>query len=325
MTKNNVISVDLGGTKILSAMLNMDNEITGRVKIPTDISKGPKFIVQCIADSVSELLAETGIKKNSVQAISLGVPGTVNPHSGIIAVAPNLGIEEFNIKKALQKSFDIPVLIENDVNLAALGIKRFEFKDEVNNMLVVFVGTGIGGALIFNGSLYRGSSYYAGEIGHMLVSAKGEFSASKKDSTFENIASRTAIVDAIIKDLKKDKKNPLNEIIKKKGKIKSKALANAVKDKNEIAVKHVSRACTIIGGVLGNITTLMNLDTIVLGGGVLEAMGDFMLPRIEESFHKSVLNAPGKDVKLVVTKLGDDAPLYGGVSLANEFLTQSSN
>lgn len=320
MIKNNVISVDLGGTKILSAMLNLENEIIDRVKIPTDISKGPKYIVECIAESVKELLNKTGAKENSIKAVSLGVPGTVNPNAGLIAVAPNLDIVDYNIKKALQKWFDIPVLIENDVNLAALGIKRFEFNDDVNNMLVVFVGTGIGGALIFNGCLYRGSSFYAGEIGHMRVSSKGEFGISPKDSTFENIASRTAIIKSIIEDIKEDKKNPLNDVIKAEGKIKSKALANAVKSQNKIAVKHVNKACTVIGSVLGSITTLINLDTIVLGGGVVEAMGDYVLPLIEKSFHNMVLPEPGKHVKLVVTKLGDDAPLYGGIGLANEFL-----
>lgn len=320
MAKNHVISIDVGGTKILSAMLNINNEIIERVKIPTDISNGSKYIVECIAESVSKLLAETGVKQNSIKAVCLGVPGTVNPHTGVIAVAPNLDITDFNIKKAMQKYFDIPVLIENDVNLGGLGVKSFEFEDDVNNMLVVFLGTGIGGALIFNGSLYRGSSFYAGEIGHMRVSSKGELGISPEDSTFENTASRTAIVKSIINDLKDDKKNPLNDVIKGKGKIKSKALANAVKSKNNIAVKHVNRACKVIGGVLGSITTLTNLDTIVLGGGVMEAMGDYMLPLIKESFYDAVLPEPGEHVKLVETKLGDDAALYGGISLANEFL-----
>ncbi len=200
------------------------------------------------------------------------------------------------------------------------GIKRFEFNDDVNNMLVVFVGTGIGGAFIFNGSLYRGSSFYAGEIGHILVSNKGEFGSSPKDSTFENTASRTAIVKSIIADIKDDKKNPLHDVIKTRGKIKSKALAHAVESNNKIAIKHVNRACTAIGSVFGSITTLTNLDTIVLGGGVVEAMGDYVLPLIEESFHNSVLPEPGKNVKLVVTKLGDDAALYGAVGLSDEFM-----
>lgn len=321
LKKSFVITIDLGGTKILTALLNDDNEIIERVKISTDISKGPEYIIKSVADSINELLSKTNTNNNSIKAICLGVPGTVNPYTGLIGNAPNLQIKNFNVKDELQKYFKIPVLIENDVNLAALGIKRFEFGDNVNNMLVVFVGTGIGGALIFNGKMYRGSSYFAGEIGHMKVSSKGELSTNPDDISFENIASRTAVISAITHDIKKGKNSLLSKFIESKTKIKSKAIAGAVRDGDKVVRKHISRSCKVTGTLLGSLTTLLNIDTIVLGGGVLEALGDFMLPKIESAFKKSVLPEPGKDVKIVITKLGDDAALYGGIGLANEFLT----
>ncbi|MBN1302329.1 MAG: ROK family protein [Melioribacteraceae bacterium] len=316
MSEKYIISVDLGGTKILSALLSERNKIIDRVKTATDISKGPDYIVDSINSSIKELIKKNGKSTKDIKGVCLGVPGTVNPTSGIIGDAPNLKIKNYNIKKALQQKLDLPVIIENDVNLAALGIKRFEFKDKVNNMLVVFVGTGIGGALIFNNHMYRGSSFYAGEIGHMKVNDSGEFSNSGINSTFENQASRTAIVNSILNDIKEGKKSVLSEVKK----IKSKNLANAISQGDKIAVKYVDKACKTIGTVLGSLTTLLNIDTIVLGGGVLEAMGDYMLPLIERAFKKAVLPEPGENVKIVVTKLGDDAPLYGGISLADEFV-----
>ncbi len=318
MNKKHTITIDLGGTKILSALLSESNEIVDRVKVPTDISKGGGYIVECIAGSVKQILSNNGMKLGDVRAICLGVPGTVDPQSGVIGNAPNLGVKDFNIKGELGNYFDIPILIENDVNLAALGIKRFEFKDQVNNMLVVFVGTGIGGALIFNGQMYRGSSFFAGEIGHMKVCSKGCISSSSSKSTFENIASRTAIVESIKREISEG----ASTIIKKAGKskIKSKTLAKAVKENDKLVKEHIENACKVIGSVLGSVTTLLNIDTIVLGGGVIEAMNDYMLPIIEKSFRKSVLPEPGKFVKIVATELGDDAPLYGGIGLAEEFL-----
>lgn len=321
MAKEYIISVDLGGTKILTALLNQKNEILNRIKTATDITKGPDFIMQSMAESVLKLIKQSEVDEKKIYAVSVGVPGTVNPNTGKIGNAPNLQIISYNVKKALKKYFDFPVLIENDVNLAALGIKRFEFNNKLNNCLVVFVGTGIGGALIINGKLYRGSTYFAGEIGHMKVNKKGEFSTNPKDGTFENIASRTAIVEAIKKDIANGKSSVLAEVEGKKGKIKSKALASAVVSKDKVAVKHVNRACKVIGTVLGSLTTLLNIDTIVLGGGVIEAMGEYMIGKIEKSFNSSVLPEPGKAVKLVVTNLGDDAPLFGGVELANEFMS----
>lgn len=314
-----VITVDLGGTKILSALISDKNEIVDRVKEPTDASKGPEFLVSCISEAVKKLIAQNDLKNENIRALSLGVPGTVNPGSGIISVAPNLFIEDFNIKKALQKYFDIPVLLENDVNMAALGIKYFEYKNKVNNMLVVFVGTGIGGALIFDGKMYRGSSFYAGEIGHMKVESNGKFDSNNNSSTFELLASRTAIVEFIKKRSKKEK-TILKKYFEKNEKIKSKHLSKALKKKDRVTVEEVEKACKIIGSVLGSLTTLLNVDTIVLGGGVIEANEDYMLSIIKKSFNKSVFEPCKKIVKLTATNLGDDAPLYGGVALANEFL-----
>ena len=128
---NYIITVDFGGTKILTALLNSKNEIVERVKMPTNLNNGANGLVDDIASSIKILMENASVVEKEIAAIAMGVPGTVNPETGIIGVAPNLGIENYNIKKALQKYFSIPVLIENDVNLAGLGIKKFEFKDKV--------------------------------------------------------------------------------------------------------------------------------------------------------------------------------------------------
>lgn len=320
MEQTNIISVDLGGTKILTSVIDKENNILNRVKMPTTISKGPGYIVECIAESVEQAIKEAGIERDSVKAVCMGVPGTVDPQTGEIFHAPNLKIKNFNIKQALQKKVDLPVLIENDVNIAALGIKRFEFHSKVKNMLVVFVGTGIGGALIFDNKLYRGSTFFAGEIGHMKVGKKGQFEITPDSLTFEGIASRTAMVKAIETDIKNGKKSVLESYVKDNKKIKSKSLANAAAKGDKVVTSHLEKGCKVIGTVLGSLTTLLNVDTIVLGGGVLEAMNDYMMPKIQEAFDESVLPEPGKFVKIVATKLGDDAPLYGGPELAEEFL-----
>jgi glucokinase len=316
----NVITVDLGGTKILTALLNNKIEIAAKYKLPTKYDKGTDSLVKSVAKTIEAVLSESKLKENDISAISLGVPGTVNPESGFIGNAPNLSIVNYNIKAALQKYFSIPVLIENDVNLAALGVKKYEFKDKVNNMLIVFVGTGIGGALIFNGKLYRGSTFYAGEIGHMKVHKSGTLSTSKSDNTFEGIASRTAVVNSIIKDIKKGKKSVLSEFVSNGKPIKSKAISKAIDSGDKLVIEHISEASETIGTVLGSLTTLLNFDTIVLGGGLIEAADKFIIPKIVSAFNKSVLKEPGKNVKISATKLGDYAPIYGGVALAEEFI-----
>lgn len=320
MPSNYFITIDLGGTKILSALLNSKNQIVERIKTPTEVEKGKSFIIKNLVESIEQLKIMHGITDRDVKAIALGVPGTVNPNTGIIEMAPNLGLKKYDIKKELKKFTSIPVFIENDVNLAGLGIKKYEFKDNVKNMVVVFVGTGIGGALFFNGKLYRGSTFFAGEIGHIKINAKGKIAPSDSGLTFESSASRTAIVNGIRKDLKKKKKGLMKSFSGNKRLIKSRLLQSALKNGDPIVTRHVKNACQTIGAVLGSVTTLLNIDTIVLGGGVIEAMSGYMMPRIKDSFKKTVLKGMEKNVKIFATKLGDDAALYGGISLAEEFL-----
>lgn len=319
MNNEYIVTVDLGGTKILTALVSKDKQIINTVKYNTDITDGDSKLMETIAASVSDVINIPEFDKSTLKGVCLGVPGTVNPETGIIGNAPNLGITDFNIKEAMQKYFPYPLLIENDVNLAGMGIKKYEMNDNVNNMLVVFIGTGIGGALFFNGKLYRGSSFYAGEIGHIRVKGKGYIASKEKSTTFELSASRPAIVSAIENDIRKGKVSKLTNTILKGKSIKSKVLAKALSEGDEIVTKHVKKACRVVGTVLGSITTLLNIDTIVIGGGVIEAMGDFMMPWITESYKESVLKEPGEIVNIIATKLGDQAPLYGGIALAEEY------
>jgi glucokinase len=310
----------MGGTKILAAAMNTADGVIARVKKPTDRNVNQNSYVKALVEIVDDTIAEAKLKKDEVKAICLGIPGSVNPYTGKIAVAPNLGIRNFNIVEKLKKYISYPVLIENDVNLGALGIRHFGIGKNARDMLVVFIGTGIGGALIFDGKLFRGANYTAGEIGHMHVLNAGPLCGCGKSGCFEAVASRTAIVKAIQKDLKSAKKSPVKKFIEPGKPIKSKALAAAVDKGDTIVIKHVTEACETIGFVLSDITNLLNLDLIVLGGGLIEALDYFMIPIIKETFNKNVLKASAKGLKILPTKLGDDAALYGGIALAEEFL-----
>ncbi len=310
----------MGGTKILGAAINSKDGIAVRVKQPTKEGAAPGEYVSAIVEVVNKLVSEDKIKSRSVQAVCLGVPGSVNPDSGIIGLAPNLGLKNFSIKEKLQEKIDYPILIENDVNLAALGIKNFELDEKAKNILVVFVGTGIGGGLIFNEKIYRGSSFVAGEIGHRVVEKNGPICGCGNKGCFEALASRTAIVKNIIDDINSGKKSFLSERVKNGERIKSKMLLAAVKADDVIVKKHIQNACVYIGRVLADINNLLNLDTIVLGGGVIEAVGKFMIPAIKEAFEENVLQDSAKITRLKMTKLGDDAALFGGISLVEEFL-----
>lgn len=321
MVEKFIISVDMGGTKILASVLNSKKGIIARQKKPTDINGGTKVYVNDIAEIVRKVVTNSKLKKNNIAAVCLGVPGSVNPKTGIIGFAPNLGIKNYKMKAELEKLIPYPVLLENDVNLGALGIKRFGVGKKSENMLAVFIGTGIGGGIIINGKIYRGFNFVAGEIGHMLVQKNGPKCGCGKKGCFEALASRTAMVNNIISDVKKlKKKSLLSDLIKSNQRIKSGALKNAIIKKDKVVTKRVTESCQTIGDVLGSLANFMNFDMIVLGGGVIEALGDFMMPIIKNEFKNHVLDASAKGIKIIPSKLGDDAAIYGGLALAEEIL-----
>lgn len=320
MHRDSVISIDMGGTKVLGCVVNSKEGIIARVKKSTNPAATRKKYVHQLAEVVYDLIDKTQINKKKIKAVCLGVPGTVNPEKGIIGIAPNLGLKNFNIKKMLEVKIPFPVLIENDVNLGALGVKNFGVGKKAKNMLAVFVGTGIGGGLIINGKMYRGSNYVAGEIGHMLVEKNGPKCGCGNKGCFEAIASRTAIVNNIIKDVKSGKRSRLSKLVKSGERIRSKSLASAVKSGDKIVRKRINDGCDVIGGVLASITNLLNIDMIVLGGGMIEAADLYMMPLIKKSFSEHVMNDSDKGLTIVASKLGDDAAIYGGISLAEEFL-----
>ncbi len=320
MSSNSIVSIDMGGTKILAAVVNSKQGIIARAKIATKSDSTEKAYVDSLALITKQVISNSGLKVSNIKAVCLGIPGSVNPHKGKIGLAPNLGLKNFFIKEKLQKKIPYPVLIENDVNLGALGIKKFGVGKKSKNMLVMFIGTGIGGALIFDGKIYRGTNYIAGEIGHTMIMENGPLCGCGKRGCFEAIASRTAIVRNIIADKRTKKKSIIGKLVPSGEKIKSRSLAEAVKKKDKIVTEHLRNACDVIGMVSANVSNLLNVDTIVLGGGLMEALGYAMLPMIKKSYQKHVLTDAAKGTKVVGSKLADDAALYGGIALAEEFL-----
>ena len=320
LLQRSVVSIDMGGTKVLAAVLNSEEGIIASVKKPTNPNSSKSEYIGILANIIYDVINEACIKEKHIEAICLGVPGSVNPYTGVIGLAPNLDLADFNIKDKLQEKVSIPVLVENDANLGALGIKNFGVGKKAVNMLSVFIGTGIGGGLILDGKIYRGSKFVAGEIGHVLVDKNGPVCGCGNRGCFEAIASRTAIVNKIINDIKSGKKSELTDIVKAGDRIKSKSLANAVTNDDKVVIKRISDGCDVIGGVLASLSNFMNFDMIVLGGGMIEALANFMLPKIEIAFYNHVLNTSAEGLKILPSKLGDDAAIWGGIALAEEFL-----
>ena len=169
-----VVGVDLGGTKILSGVFDHSLDCIGTAKVSTKSSRGVDKVVERIARCAQDAVDEADLTFKQVAGVGIGAPGAVDFDSGTVLFAPNLeGWKDIALKKELEKVLGVPVFVENDCNISALGVYVAELKSKPRSMVGIFVGTGIGGGLIVDGELYSGYGHTAGEIGHMVLEISG--------------------------------------------------------------------------------------------------------------------------------------------------------
>lgn len=173
MSKNKYIGIDLGGTKILTAVAGEDGEIIEKVKLATETELGQEKIKENIFKSIYKVLEKAAIKIEEIKAIGIGSPGPLNVEKGIIYESANLPLENMKIVDLVEKETGINTYLQNDANTAALGEKVFGAGKESDNLLYITISTGVGGGIIINGNIYYGHTGNAGEIGHITVDPAG--------------------------------------------------------------------------------------------------------------------------------------------------------
>lgn len=318
-----VVGVDMGGTKILAAVINAKGEIIQQAKRATKPKKGPDGVIRRIERCIREAIDRAELKPSQIRAIGIGSPGPLDPETGVIIFAPNLGWSNVPLKAKLEKSLDIPTFVDNDVNVGTLGEYAFGAGQGVKNLVGIFVGTGIGGGIILDRQLYHGINKTAGEIGHMIVKANGPRCGCGNFGCLEAIASRTAITKelrkAILKKGKKSKLLKLND--GKLNQIRSQAIAKAVKRGDKPTIKVMQRAGKYLGISVASIVHFLNPEMIILGGGVIEAMGDSLLDPIRHAAAEYALPTTMDGVQIVEATLGDNAGVIGASVLARQRLS----
>lgn len=319
MGKNkNIVAVDVGGTKILACVLSSQGKIISRAKKPTKDLSNKNDTIERIIITIEDAITKSKLKFKDITHIVLGIPGSLNPSKGIVYLAPNLGWKNLNIVEPLEKYFNKEILIENDANLGTLGIFHYQLYKEINNLITLFIGTGVGAGIIINKKLFQGKNYSAGEIGHMVVNPNGVICGCGNIGCFETEASRLAITRFINESISNNKKSIITELVKDTSLIKSSALAKAIKMKDEVVIEAVNRASQNIGLMVGNLINLFDFDAIVFAGGVIEAIGYFMLPRIKKSAKEVALKNNYRKTKFLINKLKDDSAIYGSIALVRE-------
>ena len=318
----NVIGVDMGGTKILSAVVNASGNILATAKIPTQAKDDTSIVIDRISDCIKEAFKKSEVSEGTIRAIGIGAPGPLDPETGVVIFAPNLGWKDVPLKTELEERIGIPIFVDNDVNVGTLGEHTYGAGRGVQNLVGIFVGTGIGGGIILNGELFHGASKTAGEIGHIIVQEGGPKCGCGNRGCLEALASRTAMTKQLRNGiLKKGKKSVITKLTDGDlQQIRSGTLAKALRSKDKLTQNVFRKATKYLGVGIGSIVNFLNPDMIVLGGGVVEALDKDFIKDIRKAAKKYALPDTLKGVQIVRAQLGDDAGVLGAAALARQRL-----
>lgn len=313
------ICLDIGGTKILGSIIDENDNIVYKVKKKTRAEKGLEQVEEKIINVVEDLIKETSLNMNEVKAIGAGAPGVINEDTGQIIYAPNLPWKNYDIKKAIEDRFHVPFCIGNDANMGMLGEWKYGIAVNKQNVVGIFVGTGIGGGLVVNGKLFTGPRHLAGELGHMVLNPEGPYCNCGQRGCLETYAAKVAITREIKAQIKRGRQTILKEFMGDDvSVVGSKALKKALEVKDELALEVMDKVCYYLAAGTGSLINIFNPDMVVLGGGVLESLGDSIMPMVKKYTVRFSMPDILNGTEIVQSALGDDAILFGALALIKE-------
>jgi len=313
ISKGYIIGVDVGGTDVKVSLNDLKGNFIAKTSLPTYVPKGEEVVLHQIISAIEEVIKLGEVTKGEIIGIGVGAPGPLNTKEGIIYHAPNLNWRNLPLKKIIEEGTGIRTWLDNDANLAALGEKVFGVGKDSQNMILLTLGTGIGGGIIIDGKLYRGSDDGAGEVGHMTIEPNGYRCNCGNRGCMEALASAPNMVRRTKEALSAGEESIIPELVGGDlDKIDTKVLATAARKGDKLAEKIWKKTGEYLGIGIGNLINVLSPDMIVLGGGVSHA-GDLLLEPIRETLKERAMQA--NPAMIVLAELGNDAGVLGAVAL----------
>lgn len=307
-----VVSIDIGGTKTLTAVVNGQGRVLARRLMETP-QEGPGPFIEAVAQEVAALLADAGLHRKDVLGLGAGAPGPLDPRTGVVFEPPNLeGWRDVPLAELLQEATHIRAFVENDANAAAFGEAWVGAGADVRDLVYITVSTGIGGGLIFGGELYHGASGTAGEIGHMTIEPDGPTCTCGRRGHLEILASGTAIGRMAAVAVRAGRPSSLSALPAED--ITAAAVAEAAAAGDILAIEVYTRAGGYIGVAAASLVNVLNPQMIVFGGGVSKA-GELLLAPVRQAVRERAFERPAEAVRIVQSALGDDVGVIGVAGL----------
>ena len=310
-----IIGIDLGGTNIKGGVFDADRRLVLRRSIATEADRGFEHVFDRLVGLIRDLIRQAGLKPLDVRGLGLGTPGPLSHRRGFIYGSPNLpGWRDIPLRQRLQAAVGLPVVLDNDANVAALGEFVAGAGRGTRHMVMLTLGTGIGGGVIADGRLLRGHFENAGELGHTIVYPGGEPCPCGQNGCLERYASANAVGRRAAEAIRLGESSTLVAPLRQHGRLTSRDVVEAVRAGDTLAVRVWGEACEALAIGCVNFQHTLNPQRVVLGGGMANA-GELLIERVREKLAALSWNLFNDRPEIVLAECGEDAGIIGAAAL----------
>lgn len=309
------IGIDLGGTNIKVGIVNENYEIISGASVKTNLPRPAEGIVDGICEAVEIALKGAGIEIKDITSIGIGTPGAANRKTGVVLYSNNLGFDNVHLGEMLKERLNKDIYVENDANAAAYGEYLAGGGKGYENVVVITLGTGVGGGVIIDGKIYTGFNFCGAELGHTVIEYNGRPCTCGRNGCFEAYSSATALIAATKKAMEENKNSKLWEIAGSLDGVDGKTAFDGMRAGDETAKAVVDEYIRYLGCGLTNIVNIFQPQVLLIGGGVCKEGENLTAPLKEIIKKEGYCIDENNAAVLDICKLGNDAGIIGAAFL----------
>lgn len=309
------IGIDLGGTNIKVGVVDENYSIVGRSNIKTNLPRPAEEIVDSIVDGVKLACEDAKIAVSEVNSIGIGTPGTANRNTGVVLYSCNLGFNNFELGGMLSEKLGTEVFVENDANAAAFGEVVNGAGKGYKDVVVITLGTGVGGGIIIDGKIYTGFNFCGAELGHSVIEYNGRQCGCGRKGCFEAYSSATALINFTKEAMEADRDTKMWEIAGSIDGVDGKTAFDGFRAGDKTATEVVNKYIGYLGCGLTNVVNIFQPEVLLIGGGICKEGENLTKPLLEYIARESYCIDPNCSTKLDIAKLGNDAGIIGAAYL----------
>ncbi|MBQ7950495.1 MAG: ROK family glucokinase [Clostridia bacterium] len=311
------LGVDLGGTNIKAGVTDQQGKILLKYSVKTNKAGDANVISEQIVGLCHEVCKKAGISMDEIASVGIGIPGTVDAETGMVIYANNLHLDDAPVGKIVSEALGKPVLLNNDASCAAFGEFVSGSGKEYRSIVMVTLGTGVGGGIILNGKPWDGMEGSGGEIGHMVIDAGGEPCTCGRTGCWEAYSSATALVRDTRLAIEQHPESLLRKVMEKTGKISAKTAFDAMRMGDTVAKELVDRYLFYLSEGIANIINIFAPEAVILGGGVCNEGDALLVPLKKLVYQKCYGGNKIRHADIKIAALGNDAGIVGAAMLYN--------